>query len=96
MCRSSGTAETLITARPKLPVNNFRPPSSPNGAVAVRTIAASIGVAGKSRQRSCFSPFDVGTLPYSRKPPGTTVFTSLCIVPLSINSRITKPGPPAA
>ena len=91
--RSSGTAATLITLRPRLPVSSFRPPVRLNGSEAGRTTDASreapIGV--HCRPRS-----NVGSRVYSRRPPSRTVSTSSCISPASSSSRMTKPGPPAA
>ena len=46
--RSSGTAEVLITARPRLPRSSFRPPVAEKGSAAVRTTSVSPLAAGKA------------------------------------------------
>ncbi len=94
-CRSSGTAETLMTARPRLPVSSFSPPLGENGASAVRTTCVSPLVAGSAVHRSCPS-FRPGTSACARRPRVLSAGTSACIRPASISSRSTKPGPPAA
>ena len=75
MWRSSGTAEILITLRPKLPFSKRKPPDSLNGDAAVRTIVSSMLSFGRSFHTNLSFSF-VGTLPYSRKPPCETVQTS--------------------
>ena len=49
-CRSSGTADTLITARPREPFSTRSPPVGENGWVAVRNTSGSALSAGRSSQ----------------------------------------------
>ena len=51
--RSAGTAEILITLRPKLPLSKRKPPDSSNGAAAVRTMLSSGLSLGNAFQTSC-------------------------------------------
>jgi hypothetical protein len=90
-CRSCGTADTLITLRPRLPVSSRRPPVRLNGCPAGRTMLSSPD-APMSLQRSPGVPSacaQSGMRVYSRRPPSRTVSTSSCIRPASSSSRIT-------
>ena len=92
--RSSGTAEILMTDRPRLPFNNLSPPDSLNGLSAVLTIVSSPLFLGRSVQISL--PFSLlGFFVYSFKPPSLIVITSGYMHPVSMSSRITNAGPPA-
>jgi 2-dehydro-3-deoxyphosphogluconate aldolase / (4S)-4-hydroxy-2-oxoglutarate aldolase len=86
-CRSSGTAETLITARPMLPCSSLSPPVAAKGAAAGRsTLSSPLAPAG--RQASAPGA-PCGIAVNSRRPPSRTVSTSSCIRPASSSSRIT-------
>ena len=50
MCLSSGTAELLMTERPRLPCNKSKPPEALNGLDALRKIVSSGLSAGSSTQ----------------------------------------------
>ena len=64
------------------------------GVAEIRTMLASTGCVGRSRQirrPSCMN----GSRVWARRPSAAIAGTS-CMQPASKSSRITKPGPPAA
>ena len=62
--RSCGTAETLMTLRPRLPVSSFRPPVGLKGSLAGRTTEVS-REAPMSCHASLASFAAVGTVSYT-------------------------------
>ena len=98
-CRSSGTEDTLITLRPRLPSSSLRPPVALKGLAAGRATDSFFDGAAlcqRSTPSAEASPVMVGMLANSWIPPARTVATSACIRPAPTSSPITKPGPPAA
>ena len=94
-CRSAGTEDTLITLRPSAPCKSFKPPLALKGSVTGRTTSRSL-LAPASRQANTPCASACGIRVNAPSPSGRTVSTSACSNPASSNSRITKPGPPAA
>ncbi|MNT53856.1 hypothetical protein D3C72_1909700 [compost metagenome] len=87
--RCSGlTAETFITARPRLPATRTMPPSGANGFEAGRSTFSSALVAGASFQKTLPSSPRNGSMQCARKPWPRMVLTSSCSKPASSNSRI--------
>src|SRR3989344_592645 len=83
MWRSSGTADTLITARPRRPCSRRNPPVGENGRVTGRNTVSSPDTAG-------------APCPPAAMPPVFTLITSGCMKPPDSSSRRIHAGPPAA
>ena len=83
MWRSSGTADTLITARPRRPCSRRRPPVGEKGLDTGRSTLSSPDWAGAS-------------CPPAAMPPAFTLITSACMKPPASSSRKIHAGPPAA
>ena len=93
--RSSGTAETFMTARPRFPLTSFIPPSRRNGACAGANTDRSADSAATFVQASSPEASSTGFLHHWRKPSPRIVFTSSCRSPASSSSLIRKGIPPA-
>ena len=93
--RSSGTADTLITARPRLPSSTRRPPSARNGSSAARSTPVAALLRHRSRQTQP-SVVEHGSCAIAAMPVPKMVLTSPCSRPASSSCAIRNAMPPAA